>query len=386
MRRRRCTIPGETHFVTIRTVEERFALHPWAAPGSWPKIRPGVAVSRELRRSLTREGRRCVERTQRLCALVAAAEDHGAALPVVTLEQFTDSIPNLTGAVLAKAVHHSGVELVGAVAMSDHPHLTLRDPLGQLDKFLEYFNGQLAREVNRFLGRRHQLWSRRARVERVLDDDAELERLDYMLTNPQRARLVDRIEHWQGMSSYGHYFTDQPQRFLCFDRTRWHRSKRPNNIAPFLYTVTLEHSAPRKLAHLHPQAIRDQVQDLVRTRESALRVTRRAEGKPLLGVEGLALVVATDRPAQPKLSPGPICHSTLPALRKAYRLGYRLFEQACAEASRHYMRGNIEVVFPLGAHAPAKYPGPRYPVDPSTSDAINLSRASVAMSAVLDAA
>jgi hypothetical protein len=55
---------------------------------------------------------------------------------------------------------------------------------GQIEKFFEYFNDQVARALNRFHGRHHQLWSRRYSAIPVLDEQADIERLIYFLTNP----------------------------------------------------------------------------------------------------------------------------------------------------------------------------------------------------------
>ena len=107
--------------------------------------------------------------------------------------------------------------------MSDHPHHLLSHNEGKLEKFFEYFDGQVARALNRFHGRRHQVWSRRYSAIPVLDEQTDIARLVYFLTNPQKADLVDKIEQWPGLSSVRLYLGDNDgdNEFLFFDRTAW---------------------------------------------------------------------------------------------------------------------------------------------------------------------
>ena len=48
MRRLRRFFPSEVYFITIRTVEERFTLDPYAFPGAWRQAE-GVTLDDEIR-------------------------------------------------------------------------------------------------------------------------------------------------------------------------------------------------------------------------------------------------------------------------------------------------------------------------------------------------
>jgi hypothetical protein len=86
--------------------------------------------------------------------------------------------------------------------MSNHLHLLLRDGEGTLADFAGYYLGNLARAVNRFRGREGPVFHARYDAVRVLDPRAAVDYLEYLITNPVRAGLVDRHEQWPGLLLY----------------------------------------------------------------------------------------------------------------------------------------------------------------------------------------
>jgi putative transposase len=362
MRRLRSLLPSEVYFVTIRTIEERFALSPHACPGAWQRVE-AHHLDDDERRAMADRGRACVLQTEVLVREITQAEhDEKYAHPEVPHAAFTDSIPNILGSWLARGVEKFGIDLYGFVWMSNHAHLLFRAPRDNFADFMGYLNGQIASNVNRFLGRKHQLWSRRYAVAQVLDDEAVLERLAYLLANPQNAGLADSIEDWAGLSSAAFLLEHREQRFLCFDRTAWHRNGRPKDIAPFLSTVKLEHKVLPQLATLDKQALHLKLQKLIRQK---LRLTTNSGVQdPLHSTRRrfqARTVIPTDSPAHPKRSPQPLCHTTKLSLYKLYCEWYRQFRAAYKYCSRQYMQGNTNVEFPPGAFAPSRYPRARHP-------------------------
>jgi REP element-mobilizing transposase RayT len=373
MRRRRCFLPTEIYFVTIRTVEERFALSPYACPGAWQRAE-GKLLDENQRRAMNERGQACVDETRALTERIAraeAAKHHRR--PEVPITAFTDSIPNIIGSCLARAVKKFGIHLYAFVWMSNHGHLLIKAPRGNLAEFMAYLNGQIAVNVNRFLGRRHQLWSRRYTAAQVLDDAAETERLGYILANPQNAGIANSIEEWPGLSSASFLLKNRKQRFLCFDRTAWRENGRPQNIAPFLSTDKLEHTILPQLAKLDQKKLRRTVRRLIRDKvKSSPAASEIAQIVPPENEHWRHIrrrfqsrtVIPTDRPESDKRSPQPLCHTMLPSLRVIYQEWYRIFRIAYADSSRQYRLGNVNVEFPPGSFAPSRYPRARYPIDP----------------------
>ncbi len=373
MRRLRCFLSTEIYFVTIRTVEERFALSPYACPGAWQRAE-GLLLDDDQRRTMNERGQACVDETKELTEQIALAEA-GAQhrRPEVPLTAFTDSIPNIIGSCLARGVKKFGIHLYAFVWMSNHGHLLLRAPQDNLAEFMAYLNGQIAVNVNRFLGRRHHLWARRYAAAQVLDAAEELERLGYILANPQNARIANSIEEWPGLSSAAFLLKNREQRFLCFDRTAWYENGRPEDIAPFLSTVKLKHKILPQLAKLDQKQLRRKVRRLIRTKvkpsqaasENAPSVLLESDPwRPIRRRFQARTVIPTDRPGSPKRSQQPLCHTTRQSLRERYEEWYEAFCIAYADSSRQYKLGNTNVEFPPGSFAPSKYPRARYPINP----------------------
>ncbi len=257
--------------------------------------------------------------------------------------------------------------------MSNHVHLLLRAPRNNFAEFMAYLNGQIAVNVNRFLGRTDQLWSRRYAAAQVLDDAAELERLGYLLANPQNAGLVNSIDEWPGLSSAAFFFQKCEQRFLCFDRTTWYEEGRPDDIAPFLSTVKLEHKLLPQLSRLDKKKVRQRVRKSIKVKVKSLLVDdAKVDIDPSVTVRRrleARTVIPTDRPESSKDHPRkrskqPLCHATSQLLTLIYKRWYCQFRVAYADSAREYRRGNIDVEFPPGSFAPSRYPRARYASDP----------------------
>jgi REP element-mobilizing transposase RayT len=375
MRNRRRFLRTEIYFVTIRTVEQRFALDPYACPDAWT-IAEGREIDFSEKQTMREEGQLCVERTQALTNAIAEAEkDPTWPRPVVPLTEYTDSIPNIIGACMARGIEMFGVHLYGFVWMSNHGHLLLRAPKDNFADFMAYLNGQIAVNVNRFLARKHQLWARRYAAAQVLDEAAELEMLGYLLANPQNAGIADSIEKWPGLSSATFFFEQREQRFLSFNRTAWREEGKPkDDIAPFLSTTVLEHKLLPQLSTLDKKKLRQTVRRAIKKQLKISPIDdAEVDADPMLPVRRsliLRTVIPTDRPESSKKtrpeysSRQPICHTTKPSLRDLYKRWQRVFRAAYVESSLAYRRGKTDVVFPPGSFAPSKYPRAKYASDP----------------------
>lgn len=379
MRRLRRFLSTEIYFVTIRTVEQRFALSPYACPDAWLAAE-GRVIDDEERRQMFERGRECVKRTRKLTKKIARAEDDEKGhRPSVPITEFTDSIPNIIGSSMARGIDKYKVQLYGFVWMSNHGHLLLQAPKDNLDEFMAYLNGQIAVSVNRFLGRENHLWARRYSAAQVLDEDAMLERLIYMLANPQNAGLVQSIEEWPGLSSGSFFFKKGPERFLCFNRTAWYKSGRPNDIAPFLSTVKLEHALLPCLAKLDRRALKRKLRKLLELSQRPASIlndnpSMRSGATDLSSLPPsrirLRPIIPTERPLSATAKPQknrtqqPLCHTTKTPLRDRYRQWDKEFRIAYWDCSRAYREGDVNVEFPPGSFAPSKYPRARHPANP----------------------
>ena len=341
-RRPRRILPNEFYFLTIRTHQELFLLNAFGP----------IVGNRSQRRKAAAMARICQKKADDITRILQNAEDD--ARPSITLQQYKESVNSIIGAWLAKAVAFYKAEFYGCICMSDHIHLLVRVPSGKLSDFAGYFNGNVAKALNRKFGRTHQFWARRYSLEPVLDDDALLERLIYMMANPSKANLVSTIQHWPGFNTACMLLEAKQLSFTFFNRTKWWRAKRPENISPFLEVVTLkQHVLPCFKDQQHQSSTLVQ---RLEQKEQQLSIDRKHDKKTVLGVEGLEQVSHLDRAKNPKHTSQPLCHASTKQRRKEFLDLWRVFLEERKIASEKYRDGDVDVVFPWGAFAPSKYP------------------------------
>lgn len=131
----------------------------------------------------------------------------------------------LTGLWLSRALSRfPEITVYGAVVMSNHLHLFVRDAGGALPGFACYYLGNLARAVNRLRGRSGPVFHRRYDVTRVLDPRAAVRYLAYLVANPVRAGLVKRHGQWPGLLLYARN-TPRKADFVWFDKNSYEKAQ-----------------------------------------------------------------------------------------------------------------------------------------------------------------
>ncbi len=103
--------------------------------------------------------------------------------------------------VLARAQERTGMKIVGPVAMSNHMHLLLvPETTKQLTNFMRYVNSNVARKMGRLHGWKEKFWSKRYSAIVVSDEEeAQVDRLKYLLSQGVKEGLVERPEEWPGL-------------------------------------------------------------------------------------------------------------------------------------------------------------------------------------------
>jgi len=181
----------------------------------------------------------------------------------------SEKVNELVGGWLARALERygDGIEVYGFSFMSNHFHILLRDNKGQLPKVMWYFQTNLAKEVNRVLGRpTGRVFGRRYDTKQIEDELPFLGRLAYVLCNPVKHGLVKRASHWHGLSSLDASLSGEPMRFRLLDRTALHnalRGGKPVKREDFVRTHTIRLAVPPMLAESSDDEQREMVADLV---------------------------------------------------------------------------------------------------------------------------
>ena len=174
-----------------------------------------------------------------------------------------------------------------------------------------------------------------------------MERVAYTLDNPGKANLVSDSRHWPGLNvAYGLDEADTFE-FEYFDRTAWHRAKRPEDRERFWRTTTLRLS-PIPCAW---DASREQLGAALRSALDDAAQARRRGGMAPLGLERVVQTGFESRPKVPSFRHRPYAFGT--ALeRQAFRSSMSEVSRLHAEASVRFREGDRTAMFPSGTYPP----------------------------------
>lgn len=220
----------------------------------------------------------------------------------------TPNVLALIGAWLAKALHEhgDGIELYAFIFLSNHLHLLLKDTKGQLAEFMWFFQLNLAKAVNRELGRRGHFFSREYDAVPVLTDEDFEERYAYIVTNAVKAGLVARAADGPFFSSLPLALGEEPRVFAWLDRTgRHNRTRRGQRVSAgeFVRRYALRLAVPPQWRRMSRGRRRARVAALVKASEGRYGRERRAEGRGVLGRRGIMSQSPLARPRSPARRP-----------------------------------------------------------------------------------
>ncbi|MBK9031463.1 MAG: hypothetical protein IPL61_09020 [Myxococcales bacterium] len=248
----------------------------------------------------------------------------------------------------------------------NHLHMAYSGTEGdQLALFRNYVHSNIARQINKLRGRRGPFWSRRGRPIAIVDDEAIIARLRYLMAQGPEAGLVASPIEWPGASSTRALVSDMvvEARYTSLDvLTRNARRVNPRPIEALAECVDIELAPIRPWAHLSSEQLRAKHLEMLRSIEAE------HEGADVKGAEAVCRVSTTRRARGFRPTPAPPCHASSVESRARYVESYRSFRSTfVAAAARVRERGDastddVLTAFPLGA-----MPRPRWYVRPPAS-------------------
>jgi putative transposase len=242
-----------------------------------------------------------------------------------------------------KAAHLWGVEVHAWTVMSNHLHLVVTDRWRELPSFMHALDLEISRALSPEIGRWGGLWEAGTySAVALLDEEAILEKITYVLANPVRAGLVRRAWRWPGETSARLAFGDvvtarRPD-------TRFYRKVRGRN---------------QYVLRLAPPPGMDPVDALVRVRarvqeiEKQVALTMRDAGRKWLGERKVMEQDPYDNPSSWEkrrgLSPTFASRDKWRRIDAAQRRGSWL--TVYREVLARFRAGERNVVFPHGTWA-----------------------------------
>lgn len=245
---------------------------------------------------------------------------------------------------VAEAAIRFNIQIILPVAMSNHYHVVLYDPDGNLPLFTEHFHKMLAKCLNARWGRWENFWSsEQVSVVHLVNRAAILDKLVYVATNPVKAHLVDRARRWPGVNGLQKLLAHRPLRacrprhFFC-----------ANGTMPA--EVTLELVVPAVLDD--PELLLQQLCAQVKSVESDVAEALLRAGKRIVGCRVVRTQLWRDapssRPARRGLRPTLAVRDTFTRLEAIH--GRREFLSAYRMARDRWLEGDPAACFPPGTY------------------------------------
>jgi hypothetical protein len=243
---------------------------------------------------------------------------------------------------LAVAAQLFGIDILFTLAESNHHHTIIFDRYGHVSAFLEYFHRLVARSQNALRGRWENFWaSGQPCITRLLDRKTVIEKIIYAATNPVKDRLVERVHHWPGVSS-----------FAAFAYGREIKVTRPlhffRNPGPMPKQATLRIVIPPELGPAE-EVIRE-VCAGIEAVEAEVAAERRKSGAGVVGRRNILAQSWKDSPTsvEPRRTRNPRFAGSVEDRVQAL-VSYCAFQEAYKRARRRWLDG-LEALFPVGTY------------------------------------
>ena len=256
----------------------------------------------------------------------------------------------------AASVH--SVEIHAFCVLSTHIHLVCTDTLGNIPDFMHDALQLISRAANHLHGVKGELWDGRSPnyvalpAEGSAAEQTTYEKLVYTIVNPVEAILVKSCQQWPGViTTPGR--TVRSGRAIRPKTAFFRRSKLPTSV-DFKLTI------PPALAHLRPEAFRQELGRRVAEAEARIVADARKAGKRFLGVRNLLRLDRFSAPGKNRERLGdrvPTIADRDPERRRARIRALQDFRRAYAKARDEWIRGLGEVLFPAGTFKLRGYPG-----------------------------
>jgi putative transposase len=262
--------------------------------------------------------------------------------------------------VLARAAERYPVRLFAIAALSNHLHMILWVPdQRRLSQFMEFFSGNLAKEVNRLRRRSGPVWHRRYQSTLITEEESVLlERMRYVLSQGIKEHLVARIVDWPGVHSGQDLIAGRKALVGDWiDRTRQSKARHRGKELPEAELITtheLYYSQLPCWAHLSWEVYCERIRDLIQDIENEAATERRLKRRRVLGRAAVLAAHPDARPRKPpERRPAPRIHAATKKARIAFYRAHGWFQEAYCEARERLRKGLHPVRFPSGCFPPA---------------------------------
>jgi hypothetical protein len=239
--------------------------------------------------------------------------------------------------------------------MSNHYHLDLTDPHGQLPAFKCMLNAFIARALNAHRGRFDRFWSAEPGCDvEFIDDNDLIEGIAYTLTNPVTASLVRRGHRWPGLTTAGLKFGD----VMRFNRPDFFFDPKNEDVPPF---VEVRIVRPSITSDLNDDELYAKIREVVVRREREAAEKMRREHRRFAGEQRITRQSWRRTPGScdVRFASRPHLSSRHKWARIAALQRNADWDAAYGKAYDALSRGERNVEFPYGTYALHRFAGVR---------------------------
>ena len=257
--------------------------------------------------------------------------------------------------VFGKAQRKYELTICDLKVMSSHYHmLAVPRDHAQLSAFLCFVNTNLSKELGELHGIKGPKLQRFHAVPVSDEEEIQVERLKYLISNSVKEDLVERPERWPGVQGVT-AASVEGRRGRWYNRTREHAERqRGHKVDPeeLATDEQVEYSPIPCWAHLPEAEIRRRVADLVEQVVGEGARERERTGSKVLGIEAILAMDPLSSPETVEKSPQPRFHAYRDTVRRLMWEAYSLVLSAFREAAEKLKAGDRNAVFPEGTFPP----------------------------------
>jgi putative transposase len=263
---------------------------------------------------------------------------------------------------LAKAQELYKVEVCHFLFMANHLHIILivKSP-DSVAAFMNYVKTETAHAINRLRNiRQKTVWVDGYDAVSILTPEDTIDKIAYIYANPQKANLVEKIDEYPGVSSWGMFTNDRLTTVVP-------RITRPS-ILPGCTVESLTEASLEKTSSftLSPNAwmslfkikdsdftdVNTKITDRVRSLESEYSVARARKNKGVLGAKRLQAQTIDKVYSPSKFSKRMwcICHDR--ELRRSFIDSIKNLIHSAKEVYKLWKKGYTDIRYPVGLFPP----------------------------------
>jgi putative transposase len=192
---------------------------------------------------------------------------------------------------------NTGIRVYAFIFLSNHYHMLLKDEKGELAEFMSYFQGNVALNINKKLGRKGNFWSRRYHDLLLGGTEEFWNRYCYIACNAVKAGLVSSASMWPGENSLKYVLSNKKIKVSALRQSDYGEASRFGKKVDkkdFEENIEFELAIPPDFEGKPHEELVEYVKALVEVGENKYKKERC--GKPFLGLAKIMKQTPQDIP------------------------------------------------------------------------------------------